>query len=103
VLCTEVPSIVDFSQLYSNGSLKILGNDKMSSTKRGFIFICFTKIYHEKIMRTFMKIIFSSRIQLLLHNTKKMIHVETVPRIGIGMMKENSGGGEVKYDIFDTL
>jgi hypothetical protein len=54
-------------------------------------------------MRTFMKIIFSSRIQLLLHNTKKMIHVETVPRIGIGMMKENSGGGEVKYDIFDTL
>jgi hypothetical protein len=31
----------------------------------------------------------------------KMIPLETVP--GLGGMKENCGGGEFKYDIFDTL
>jgi hypothetical protein len=30
----------------------------------------------------------------------KMIPVETIPGIG---MKENGGGGEFKFDIFDTL
>jgi hypothetical protein len=33
----------------------------------------------------------------------KMIPVETVPGIGGGGMNESSGGGEFKYDIFDTL
>jgi hypothetical protein len=33
----------------------------------------------------------------------KMIPVETVPEIGQGGMKESSGGGKFKYDIFDTL
>jgi hypothetical protein len=32
-----------------------------------------------------------------------MIPVETVPGIWGGGMKESSGGGEVKYDIFETL
>jgi hypothetical protein len=32
-----------------------------------------------------------------------MIPVETVPGIRRGGMKEISGGGELKYDIFDTL
>jgi hypothetical protein len=31
------------------------------------------------------------------------ISIETVPGIGKGGMKESSGGGEIKYDIFDTL
>jgi hypothetical protein len=31
-----------------------------------------------------------------------MIPVETVPGMGGGVMKD-SGGGEFKYDIFDTL
>jgi hypothetical protein len=39
--------------------------------------------------------------------TAKMVPVETVPGIG-GVrgeegVKERSGGGELKYDIFDTL
>jgi hypothetical protein len=33
----------------------------------------------------------------------KMIHVETVPGIRRGRMKESSREGEFKYDIFDTL
>jgi hypothetical protein len=33
----------------------------------------------------------------------KMIFVETVLEIMGGEMKESSGGGEFKYDIFDTL
>jgi hypothetical protein len=32
-----------------------------------------------------------------------MIPVETVPEIGGGVMKESSGGGEFKYNVFDTL
>jgi hypothetical protein len=33
----------------------------------------------------------------------KMIPVETVPGIRRGGMKESSGGGEFKYDMFNTL
>jgi hypothetical protein len=33
----------------------------------------------------------------------KMIPVETVPRIGVGGMMESNGGGDFKYDIFNTL
>jgi hypothetical protein len=33
----------------------------------------------------------------------KMIPVETVLRIRGGGVKGSSGGGEFKYDIFDTL
>jgi hypothetical protein len=33
----------------------------------------------------------------------KMIPVETFPRIGERGIKESSGGGKFKYDIFDTL
>jgi hypothetical protein len=33
----------------------------------------------------------------------KMIPVETVPGIGGEGLKESSGGGEFKYDIFDIL
>jgi hypothetical protein len=33
----------------------------------------------------------------------KMIPVKTVPGIGGERMQESSGGGEFKYDIFDTL
>jgi hypothetical protein len=33
----------------------------------------------------------------------KMIPVETIPGIRGGEMGERSGGGEFKYDIFDTL
>jgi hypothetical protein len=33
----------------------------------------------------------------------KMIPVETVPGIRGGGMKKSSGGGEFKYNIFDTL
>jgi hypothetical protein len=33
----------------------------------------------------------------------KIIPVETVPGIRGGGMKESNGGGEFKYDIFDTL
>jgi hypothetical protein len=33
----------------------------------------------------------------------KMIPDETIPGIGEGEVKESSGGGELKYDIFDTL
>jgi hypothetical protein len=32
-----------------------------------------------------------------------MIHVETVPGFGEREAKESSGGGKLKYDIFDTL
>jgi hypothetical protein len=32
-----------------------------------------------------------------------MISFETVPGIRGGGMKENNGGGEFKYDTFDTL
>jgi hypothetical protein len=34
---------------------------------------------------------------------QKMILVETVSRIRGGGLKESSGRGEFKYDIFDTL
>jgi hypothetical protein len=33
----------------------------------------------------------------------EMIPVETIPGIEGGQIKENGGGGEFKYDIFDTL
>jgi hypothetical protein len=33
----------------------------------------------------------------------KMTPVETVPGIGREGMKESSGGGKFKYDIFDTF
>jgi hypothetical protein len=33
----------------------------------------------------------------------KMIPVETIPGMGGGEIKESSGGGEFKYDIFDTF
>jgi hypothetical protein len=33
----------------------------------------------------------------------KMIPVETIPRMRKGQIKENDGGGEFKYDIFDIL
>jgi hypothetical protein len=33
----------------------------------------------------------------------KMIPVKTVPGIRGRKMKESSGGGKFKYDIFDTL
>jgi hypothetical protein len=33
----------------------------------------------------------------------KMRPFETIPVMGIGEIKESSGGGELKYDIFDTL
>jgi hypothetical protein len=33
----------------------------------------------------------------------KMIPVETVPGIRGGRMKESSGGGEFKSNVFDTL
>jgi hypothetical protein len=32
-----------------------------------------------------------------------MIPIETLPGIREGRMKEKPGGGEFKYDIFDTL
>jgi hypothetical protein len=32
-----------------------------------------------------------------------MIFIETVPGIRVGKVKESSGRGEFKYDIFDTL
>jgi hypothetical protein len=32
----------------------------------------------------------------------KMIPLETVLGIGGGRVKENGGGGEFKYDLFDT-
>jgi hypothetical protein len=32
-----------------------------------------------------------------------MIFVETAPGMGEGGMKQNCGGGEFKYDIFDIL
>jgi hypothetical protein len=37
-----------------------------------------------------------------MHVHAKMIAVETVPRIRGWGMKESDGGGEFKYDIFDT-
>jgi hypothetical protein len=33
----------------------------------------------------------------------KMISVETVPVMGEGRIKQNGGGSEFKYDIFDIL
>jgi hypothetical protein len=33
----------------------------------------------------------------------KMRPVKTIPGIEGGMIKENDGGGEFKYDIFDIL
>jgi hypothetical protein len=33
----------------------------------------------------------------------KMIPIEIVPGIRGGGMRESNGGGEFKYDIFDTL
>jgi hypothetical protein len=41
---------------------------------------------------------------LCTHECKwKKIPVETVSRMGKGLIKENDGGSEFKYDIFDTL
>jgi hypothetical protein len=34
---------------------------------------------------------------------RKMMPVETIPGIWKGGIKENSGWGEFKYDIFDIL
>jgi hypothetical protein len=33
----------------------------------------------------------------------KIVPVETAPGIRGGRMKDSSGGGEFKYEIFDTL
>jgi hypothetical protein len=33
----------------------------------------------------------------------KVIPVETIPGMGERRIKENGGGGEFKYDIFDML
>jgi hypothetical protein len=33
----------------------------------------------------------------------KMIPVETLQELGEEVTKENDGGGEFRYDIFDTL
>jgi hypothetical protein len=33
----------------------------------------------------------------------KMRPVETIPGMGGGLIKENGGGGEFKYDIFNTM
>jgi hypothetical protein len=33
----------------------------------------------------------------------KMILVEAIPGTGRGRVKESTRGGELKYDIFDTL
>jgi hypothetical protein len=43
--------------------------------------------------------------KVLIKNFKnaEMIPVETVPGIRGGGMRESSGGGESKYDIFDKL
>jgi hypothetical protein len=32
-----------------------------------------------------------------------MIPVETIPVMGVGEIKEKSGEGEFKYDVFDKL
>jgi hypothetical protein len=32
-----------------------------------------------------------------------MVPVETIPAMGEGKIKENDGGAEFKYDIFDIL
>jgi hypothetical protein len=32
-----------------------------------------------------------------------MVPVETIPGVGGGEIKENGGGGEVNYDVFETL
>jgi hypothetical protein len=40
---------------------------------------------------------------MYMYVSAKMIPIETVPGIGGGRMKESSGEGELKYDIFDTL
>jgi hypothetical protein len=34
---------------------------------------------------------------------RKMIPVETIPGMGVEGIKENGGGVEFKYDIFDIL
>jgi hypothetical protein len=34
---------------------------------------------------------------------EKEISVETISQIVVGKIKENGGGGELKYDILDTL
>jgi hypothetical protein len=33
----------------------------------------------------------------------KMRHVETIPQMGEGEIKENGGGGKFKNDVLDTL
>jgi hypothetical protein len=38
-----------------------------------------------------------------MHANAKMIPFETVPGIRGAEMKESSGGGKFKYDMFDTL
>jgi hypothetical protein len=38
-----------------------------------------------------------------MYANRKMISVETIPRMRGGRIKENDGGGEFKYDIFDIL
>jgi hypothetical protein len=45
--------------------------------------------------------IFGARIKKI--RNAKMIPVETVSGIRRERMKESSGGGKFKYDIFDTL
>jgi hypothetical protein len=44
-------------------------------------------------------------VQILCTNVLngKMVLVETLPGIGVRGMKENGGGGEFKYNIFDVL
>jgi hypothetical protein len=36
---------------------------------------------------------------ILIHINGKMRSVETIPRMGVGGIKENDGGGEFNYDI----
>jgi hypothetical protein len=35
----------------------------------------------------------------MLHENGRIKHVDTIPGMGIGEIKENEGGGEFKYDI----
>jgi hypothetical protein len=37
------------------------------------------------------------------HENGKMRPVETIPGMGGGRIKENDGGGEFSYDIFNIL
>jgi hypothetical protein len=38
-----------------------------------------------------------------MHVNGEMTPVETIPGMGEGKIKENGGGNEFKYDVFDIL